>query len=43
MTHDRSIRVAVVGGARAPFAMAGTLFRNHCIQKGPPTARQARQ
>ncbi len=28
MTHDRSIRVAVVGGARTPFARAGTVFRS---------------
>ena len=29
MTHDRSIRVAVAGGARTPFARAGTVFRKH--------------
>ena len=29
MTHDRSIRVAVVGGARTPFTRAGTVFRKY--------------
>ena len=29
MTHDRSIRVAVMGGARTPFARAGTVFRKY--------------
>ncbi len=29
MTHDRSIRVAVVGGARTPFARAATVFRKY--------------
>ena len=29
MTYDRSIRVAVVGGARTPFARAGTVFRKY--------------
>ena len=29
MTHDSSIRVAVVGGTRTPFARAGTVFRKY--------------
>ena len=39
MTHDRSIRVAaVVGGARTPFARAGTVFRKYsALDLGRPT------
>ncbi len=38
MTHDRSIRVAVVGGARTPFARADTVFRKYsALDLGRPT------